>query len=153
MNIKASYLDSNRMLWLCQVSLSCIGILDSGYLTWIKLSHHEASCIQGVGNCFSVNTSQYSELLGIPIALFGMMAYIAILLLLQLERRGGFWGNNVPLGVFGISLFGVLYSAYLTYLEIVVIKAICPFCLASALLMLSIFIISIIRLANSSSQS
>jgi uncharacterized membrane protein len=152
LNVKAAAINSHGILWLSQVVLSILGILDSGYLTWIKLSHNEASCIQGVGDCFSVNTSRYSELMGVPIAVFGLLAYATILLLLFLESRGGFWGDNAPLAIFGISLFGVLYSAYLTYLEIAVIKAICPFCVVSAVLMLSIFVIAIIRLATSSSQ-
>lgn len=146
-------MSSRWNLWVVSIIITLLGVADSTYLTVIKLTHNEASCIKGVGDCFSVNTSRYSELWGIPIAVFGLAAYLAILVLLFLERRGGFWRTNSPIGVFGISLFGTLYSAYLTYLEIAVIKAICPYCVISAVCMLVLFVLSLIRLASSPSQT
>lgn len=125
--------------------LAGIGLLDSLYLTWVKLAHAQVYC-GGSSQCDTVNNSPYAEVAGIPVALLGMGAYLAVIVLLYLESRSGFWRENAKLIVFGISLAGVLYSAYLTYLEIAVIHAICPYCVVSAVVMLLLFGLSIIRL-------
>ena len=125
--------------------LSAVGLADSVYLTWIKLVDQEIMCA-GVGGCDVVNTSKYSEISGIPIALIGAGAYLVILLLLVIEHRSNFLQENSALYVFGLSLVGTMYSGYLTYLEIAVINAICPYCVLSAILMSVIFVLSIIRL-------
>jgi uncharacterized membrane protein len=83
---------------------------------------------------------------GVPIAFLGLGAYLVVLALLYLENHAGFWQENVSLLVFGISLVGVIFSAYLTYLEIWVIHAICPYCVVSAIGMLALFVASILRL-------
>lgn len=127
------------------IVLSAIGLVDSIYLTWIKLAGQEVICA-GVGGCDVVNTSRYSEVGGIPIALIGSGAYLFILLLLLLEDRSSFLQENSALYVFGLSLVGTLYSFYLTYLEIAVINAICPYCVLSAIVISVIFILSIFRL-------
>jgi uncharacterized membrane protein len=61
--------------------------------------------------------------------------------------------SYIPLAIFGISLIGVLYSAYLTYLELVVIYAICKWCISSAIIITVISLLSLVDLkvgANSS---
>lgn len=123
-----------------------IGALDSIYLSWIKLSHNETLCTPGLGDCFTVNTSRYSNIYGIPIALFGLGAYLLIIAILLLENRGKFMQENGSMALFGLSLIGVLYSAYLSYLEAYVIHAWCPYCVLSATMIVIIFITSIIRL-------
>ena len=136
-------LDKKIQISIAVVSL--IGLLDSLYLSWVEFTHREAFC-GGYGDCQTVANSPYSEIAGIPIAILGMGAYLVILGLLYIEQRGGFWLEYSPLIIFGISLVGVIYSIYLTYLEIAVIYAICPYCVLSAVAMLLIFIMSIARL-------
>ncbi len=126
--------------------LAAVGLIDSIYLTIAKLLHSQAMCIQGLGDCWTVNNSPYSQIGGIPVAIFGACSYLAILVLLSLQNRSGFWQSNSSLLVFGITLFGVLYSAYLTYIEVAVLKAICPFCVLSATVMGILFIGSLISL-------
>jgi uncharacterized membrane protein len=123
------------------------GALDALYLLIYKLTGTVQMCL-GNGGCHNVNFSPYSEVYGIPISVFGLSAYLAILCILFLEGRVKIAQENGPLAIFGISLGGVAYSAYLTYLEIYVIHAICPFCVASAILITLIFILAIIRLVN-----
>ncbi len=130
------------------ITLSLIGLLDSIYLTWIKLSDTEAICT-GVGACDVVNTSEYSTFAGLPIALFGAAAYIAFLFLLLYENRSEWLQENGPLVLFGLSLIGFLYSLYLTYIELFVIFAICPYCVVSAIIMTLIFILAWFRLRKS----
>ncbi len=137
-----------RKLKRILIALSIVGLLDSLYLTWIKFSDQEAICT-GVGACDVVNTSEYSLLLGIPIALFGALAYLAIFVLLMLEKRYEWVEENASLAIFGISLFGFLYSLYLTYIELFVIFAICPYCVISAIVITLILIISWLRLRQS----
>ena len=125
--------------------LAIIGLVDSLYLSWIKVSGKLALC-GPIGDCESVNSSKYAEIAGIPIAFLGAGAYLAILILLYLESIYHFWKEYSPLIIFGISLGGVLYSAYLTYLEIAVIRAICPYCVVSAIVLVFLLIISVLRL-------
>jgi uncharacterized membrane protein len=125
--------------------LALIGLVDAIYLTWVKLANQVAIC-GGVGDCETVNNSQYSELFGVPIAVFGGVAYLAILLFTLLEDRNEILAENGPMLVFGISLAGVLYSAYLTYIEIYVLRAICPYCVLSAVVLLGILLVSGVRL-------
>ena len=132
-------------LRLASLVLAGLGALDAGYLTYIKVAHVEAIC-RGVGDCEAVNSSRYSEINGIPIALFGLLAYLVVLTLLALEPRFGLLKDNGPLAIFGLALTGTLYSAYLTYVELFVIHAICPYCVASALLMTSLLVLAVVRL-------
>lgn len=118
--------------------LSLIGALDAAYLSWMKLTEREVFC-GGSGNCATVSNSPYAEIAGIPVAFLGLGAYLALLGLVILEDSNRLWQQYAPLAVFAISLAGVLYSAYLTYLEFAVIRAICPYCVVSALIMLVIF--------------
>ncbi|HEX6302552.1 MAG TPA: vitamin K epoxide reductase family protein [Anaerolineales bacterium] len=136
---------NDRKLRLFSLVLAAIGLLDSIYLTWVKIANQYALC-GPIGDCESVNSSQYSEIYGTPIALFGAGAYLIIILLLWLESRGGGWQEYGPMLVFGISFAGVLYSAYLTYIEIAVLRAICPYCVLSAVALVLLLILTILRL-------
>ena len=93
-----------------------LGLLDALYLLVIKLTEEPALCIQGIGDCWSVNTSRYSEIYGIPISLLGALAFLAIVLILSLENRIKLLAKYGALVFFGIALTGTIYSAYLTYL-------------------------------------
>jgi uncharacterized membrane protein len=128
--------------------LAGIGLVDSLYLTYVKISNSYAIC-GPLGDCESVNSSQYAEIAGIPIALLGAGAYLIILLLLILEKRGEFWADYAPIIVFGISFAGVLYSAYLTYIEIFVLRAICPYCVVSAVVLVFLLALASARLFRS----
>ncbi|UCD98799.1 MAG: vitamin K epoxide reductase family protein [Chloroflexota bacterium] len=135
-------------LRISSIILAILGLVDSIYLTWVKYTGAYALC-GPIGDCESVNSSQYSEVFGIPIALLGAGAYALIILLLVLERYGGVWIEYGQTIVFGMSLIGVLYSIYLTYIEIAVLKAICPYCVISAIILLALLVISGFRLAIS----
>ncbi len=77
-------------------------------------------------------------------ALLGLMAYAALFALTLLQGRvPDPWDDYVPLAIFGISLIGMLYSAYLTYLELFVIYAICRWCVSSAIIITAIFLLSL----------
>ncbi len=134
-----------RILYWTSIVAAILGAIDATYLIIYKISGNNAMCI-GNGGCHDVNFSPYSELYGIPVAAYGLAAYLVIIAIHLLETRRRFFKNNGPLLLFGISLAGVAFSAYLTYLELDVIHAVCPFCVASAVLISIIFIVAIIRL-------
>lgn len=143
---------NNHRLRIFSVILAVIGLIDSIYLSWEKIFHVEVFC-GGSGDCQTVANSPYSEIAGIPIAYLGVGVYIVIIALLYLEGRGTFWRQNSPLIIFGLTLAGTIYSIYLTYLEIAVIYAICPYCVISAVVMTLLFIVAIIRLFRDSSET
>jgi len=142
-----------QKLRLVSIVLSLAGLLDALYLTWIKFSNNYSLCIQGLGNCESVNTSSYAEIMGIPVAVLGAGTYLLLLIILLFETRNEHLKSNATLYLFGITLIGIFFSAYLTFIEIAVLKAICPYCVASAILMTALFILSIVRLSQSLTEN
>jgi len=121
--------------------LSVIGFLLSVYLTYLHYTDGQSAfCSQG-SDCDVVRQSSYSSILGIPVALLGAVGYVLIFWFIYVSMaRSTRW-----LLLYIISLAGFAFSLYLTYLEIVVIKAICPYCLVSALIMTIIFIMLVYR--------
>ncbi len=131
--------------WIAAIVLALIGLADSIYLSWIKLANQTASCGL-IGDCETVNNSRYAVIGGVPIAVIGVAGYLLILLLLLLDRPGGAEKDALRFAFFGVTLAGTVYSAYLTYLELFVLHAICPLCVLSALVMVGLFVLSLTRL-------
>lgn len=121
------------------------GFIDSFYLGWLKITGNTAACSQ-FGDCDAVNSSPYAMIGGIPIAFIGALGYALIVLMIVIGMRRPVWAENVNLALFGVTLIGMIYSAYLTYLEVAVIHAICPFCVLSAVLMSFLFVLSALRI-------
>ncbi|HDD62331.1 MAG: vitamin K epoxide reductase [Chloroflexota bacterium] len=128
--------------WLIPL-LSVIGIGIAGYLAYVELNQVEAVC-GPVGNCNTVQQSEYATLFGIlPIGVMGVMGYLVIIIL-WLARLLDLPGYTriLNLGLFGITLFGLLFSIYLTFLEPFVIGATCIWCLSSAVIMTILFLLA-----------
>lgn len=140
---------ADRILRWAGILLAVLGAADSTYLLIYKYSSNDKMCL-GSGGCSTVNYSPYSEIYGIPVALLGIVAYAAILAVLLLEPRWKLADEYGRLAVFGMTLVGVLFSAYLTYIEAYVIHAYCPFCVVSAIVITILFIFAIIRLIKHS---
>jgi len=138
--------------WWVSLGLTLLGLGVSAYLTWVKLTDNLASC-GPIGDCESVNSSRYAEIAGMPVALLGALGYLAILAFLAAERWLPRQAENLHMGVFGVALIGTLYSAYLTYIEVAVLRAICPYCVISAVAMTALFVISILRLRSAASAA
>jgi uncharacterized membrane protein len=113
------------------LALAVLGVLISAYLTWTHFAGLTPVCTGSGEGCQTVQSSRYASVLGIPVALLGLIAYSGLIFSTALWRETGIY-----LG-FLISLVGTLFSAYLTYLEIFVIGALCQWCLASAAIMLA----------------
>ena len=127
------------------IALTILGLLVSIYMTIYKLTDNEKMCI-GSGGCSIVNSSRYSEVSDIPVAVLGIGGYTAILAVLLFERRNSFLVQNGSMIFFGLSITGFLFTIWLIYVEAALIKAYCPFCLTSQGAMTIIFILSVIRL-------
>jgi uncharacterized membrane protein len=133
-------------MWTSLV-LASLGILDASYLLVYKLTNNNAMCL-GNGGCHDVNFSPYSQIAGIPVSLFGLAAYLVMAVILLLEGRLKIVKDNGPLAIFGISLAGTVFSGYLTWIELYVIHKLCPFCVATAIIITLIFILAVIRLVK-----
>ncbi len=134
-------------LKLMAILAGLVGLAVSIYLTYTKLFNTEVFCPVNSGfNCDLVQNSVYSRVVGIPVQFLGLAGYLAILGVLLLEGRVGIFTERGPLLVFGMSLFGFLFSAYLTSIEAFVLHAWCIYCVVSALAMTVLFILSLARL-------
>jgi uncharacterized membrane protein len=123
------------------------GVVDAGYLSWIKITGTEARCLPGLGNCGTVNNSAYSLLYGVPVAYLGLMTYLILFgMIIFWLKRGE---NSITIyGFFGVSLVGFLFSGYLTYVEVGILHAICFFCVLSAIFMTVIFGLSLYKISK-----
>jgi uncharacterized membrane protein len=119
--------------------LAAVGLMIGAYLTWTHSLGVPPACISGSGGCKSVQSSRYAAIFGVPVATLGVAAYAGLLLSAALRSEAG-----VYLGLL-ISLVGTLFSAYLTYLELFVIHALCQWCLASAAIMVGALICAAVR--------
>ena len=124
---------------LAIVVIAIVGTLLSGYLTWVHYSGSLALCI-GVGGCEAVQTSRYAMAGPIPVAVIGLVGFLAIVAVALAYARGVATAL-VPL--FGLSLAASLYTAYLTYLEVFVLGAICPWCVSVAVCALAAVALSV----------
>src|SRR5262245_22083908 len=112
--------------------LSLVGFFIALYL-WLYKIGLIGSLKCGTGGCETVQTSPYAVVFGLPVALYGDVGY-AVLLAVSLVGLQPAWlarrGPSIALAVLAAGAF--LFTAYLTYLELFVIHAICRWCVASA---------------------
>jgi uncharacterized membrane protein len=122
---------------------SLLGLFVSLYLAMFKWGM--MGVIQcSIGGCQTVQNSRWSMFLGQPVAAWGVGAYFTLLALALIGLQPRFVNERwVALAIFGISAVGLLFSAWLTYLEAAVIHAWCQWCVISAILITLIFILSV----------
>jgi uncharacterized membrane protein len=117
-----------------------VGIIDASYLTWHHLKHELVPC-SIVSGCETVLTSSYAEIAGIPLAGFGLAAYVFAFIL----AVSAFLWNRKLWFLFGLQVcLMTVFTIWLLYLQAYVIKAFCQFCLLSAAVTFTLFIITII---------
>jgi len=124
--------------------LCLIGMGVAGYLAYVETQAVQAVC-GPVGDCNAVQASPYARLFGIlPVGVLGVAGYLAILAAWLYPRL---WRNRIatymPIFVFGMTLSGVLFSLYLTFLEPFVIQAVCIWCITSAVIMTLLLLLSL----------
>ncbi|MEK9160499.1 MAG: vitamin K epoxide reductase family protein [Patescibacteria group bacterium] len=113
------------------IVLTLIGLADSAYLSHSALTADPLVCdIEGLDKCNTVAASPYSKFLGIPLAVYGLGFYVLILML-----TASLYGRTPRVlvqGLLAVTVLGALASLSFLFLQIVVIKAICIYCLVSA---------------------
>jgi uncharacterized membrane protein len=128
---------SRRLLVIAGLALVGLGI--ATYLTVVHYTGAEPVCAVNHG-CETVQKSKYADLAGVPVALIGLIGYVSILASLAIR------GENGRLIRVAITAIGFLFSAYLTYLELFQIHAICQWCVGSAVLMTALMVLTLVRL-------
>jgi Predicted membrane protein len=126
------------------VALSAIGTAVSAYLTWVHYSGSLALCL-GAGGCETVQASRYSMAGPVPVAVIGLvgLATITAVSAWRLSRAAPPWALTA---LFGLSVAATLYVAYLTYLELFVVRAICPWCASVAIVTAAVLVVTVSEL-------
>ena len=123
--------------------LALAGLGVAGYLAYVKIQATPAAC-GPVGDCNAVQASPYARVFGIlPLGVLGMLGYSLILSASWLRLGRGFITAPATWAVFSLSVFGVLFSIYLTYLEVFVIRAVCIWCISSAMIMTLVLLLAL----------
>ncbi|MEA2277438.1 MAG: hypothetical protein QOI62_343 [Solirubrobacteraceae bacterium] len=132
---------TDRRLRLIAVALAVVGLAVAAYLTYVHYEGLAPVCGLG-GDCEKVQTSAWSKLAGVPVAVLGLAGYVLILGSLLVRTEGGLMAGAL------LSLGGFGFSAYLTYREVFTIDAICPWCVGSAVLLTLLAVITVTRLVR-----
>lgn len=119
--------------------LALAGLFVSLYL-WLWKIGWIGTLQCGTGGCERVQTSPYADLLGVPVAFYGVAGYAALLLTSLVGLSPRFAGRREPtVALFVLASAGLLFTAYLNYISAAVIEAWCRWCLASAAIIIAIW--------------
>lgn len=128
-------------LRIATVVVALVGVGIATYLTYVHYTGIEPICAAS-GGCEKVQSSEYAELAGIPVALLGLIGYVAIFVAALLP------GDGARLVAASLALGGFVFSLYLTYLELFEIDAICQWCVGSAVVMTVLAVLTTLRVAR-----
>jgi uncharacterized membrane protein len=135
-------------VWILPLVLIGLGV--AAYLAYVELTQSQAVC-GPVGECHLVQASPYARIGGVPIAVLGLLNYLAV---------GGLWlwqrrrpaAEAALYGLLGLTVFGVFFSIYLTALEIFVIGAVCAWCLTSAVVTTALMVVVVYEVTKRPSE-
>lgn len=112
--------------------LALLGTLVAAYLTWVHFNAGSLVC--GLGDCHTVQSSAYATIGPVPVAALGLGMYLLVLAANVLAAQGLVAQGPAWSVAFAALLAGLVYALYLTWLEVAVIRAICQWCVASAII-------------------
>ncbi len=129
--------------WFMPV-LAVLGLGVAAYLAYVETQSVRAFC-GPIGDCNTVQSSSYARLFGIlPVGVLGVIGYFMIIIAWIIQYFGKSpWSGLAALALFAMTFVGTLFSIYLTYLEVTVIKAVCMWCVSSALIMGGLLLLSL----------
>ncbi len=133
-----SFWDSKSLVLIAVLAVAGVAVSS------ISLAHHYSTsttsfCDFGENfNCDIVNKSEYSSILGVPVALIGILGYLALLALATIYRRR----EDAPAILFGAAAAGLVFALYLTYVEAFILTVWCVLCLSSLFLIFGITVLS-----------
>jgi len=122
------------------IAITLLGVAVASYLTYIHYAGIKPLCGKNGGSCEIVQTSEYSKLAGVPVALIGLLGYVAILASLLVPEN-----ETSRLATVAFTVVGFGFSAYLTYREQFSIHRICEWCVSSAVLVTVLMCLAIWR--------
>ena len=132
---------NDRRLRLAVAVIALIGVGIAAYLTYARFAHVAIACT--TGGCEAVQSSRYAELLGIPVALLGLAAYVFVL-------GTAFFDDPVArIAGAATAVAGVLFGAYLLLVQLLVIESLCHWCVASDLVLSMLAVACLMRLRAS----
>ena len=121
---------SERTLRRVAIAVALAGIALSGYLLYVRASGSRLAC--PTGGCETVQASSYSQVLGVPVALLGLLGYIVIV---------GFAvarGELARLGQASLALAALAFACYLLYVQLYVLHAVCAWCIGNDVLVAAV---------------
>lgn len=119
-------------------SLALVGLALASYLLYIRWTGSALACT--TGGCETVQASSYSKVLGVPVALLGLIAYVTIFATSLLQK------DLARVAGFSVALAGVGFAAYLIYVQLALINAVCEWCLASDAVVTVLAVLTLLRL-------
>ena len=122
------------------LALAVVGLVLAGYLTGTTWSGEKAAFCEAGADCDIVLHSRWSVLLGLPVSLWGFLVYAALAGAAFMKRRSQRWKL-----IAALSLFGVVYSVYLTAVSVFRLEAACPYCLTSLGLLVAVFAVTLFQ--------
>lgn len=129
-------------LWLVVAAVAVAGIAVSGYLLVSSALNIAPVCL--AGPCAEVATSSYARFLGVPNAALGLALYAGVAAIAAAAAsRPSVTSWAAPV-LFGLAVFGVTFSAYLTWLQVAVLQAVCAWCALSAALLVVLLVLSVL---------
>jgi uncharacterized membrane protein len=133
--------------------LALVGLFVALYL-WLHALGFGGPIKCGTGGCDTVQTSPWAEFLGLPVAFYGVVGYCAIFVVALIALRpAALLERKWDVMLVGLATGGVLFTAYLTYLELFVIHAICRWCVGSAMIITAIWIVSLLSLRSPATRT
>jgi uncharacterized membrane protein len=129
-----------RRLRIASLVIAGLGIAIATYLTYVHYAGLQPICAGGSHGCERVQSSSYATVGGVPVAVLGLIGYVSIAGALLAP------GDGARLAAAALTVVGFGFSAYLTYLELFVINAICQWCVSSAVLLTVLVVLSVWRL-------
>jgi uncharacterized membrane protein len=127
------------------IACCALGLAVAGYLTYVHYAGISPVCEIAHG-CEKVQTSHWSRIAGVPVALLGLLGYAGILGALLVRGEAGLTAAA------GQALIGAGFSAYLTYREVFTIRAICIWCVISAVVMAVLAVLTVVRLVRADAR-
>ena len=129
--------------------LALVGVFVALYLWLHALGFGGAIKCGASGGCETVQTSPWAVFLGMPVAFYGVVGYLALLIVALAGLRPAALSQRTwNLLLLGLATVGVVFTAYLTYVELFLIHAICRWCVGSAVIITAIWVVSLLSLRS-----
>jgi uncharacterized membrane protein len=129
---------TERGLRITSVLLALAGVGAAGYLLWVRQAGSALIC--STGGCETVQSSPYADVLGVPVALLGLVGYLALVV------TALFRSENAQFAHTALALAAAVFSTYLLYVQVGVIGAVCDWCVVSDVIVTVLAILALLRM-------